>query len=111
MPARGSTSSSRSAFANQVAGLDHLAGVTGGVRLALGGVEDNAFTRMLRETSAFYRIAFEPEASQRNGSVQRVELKVSRPDVTVRVRPTLRIDRDRRQGRVERRRICCARPR
>ena len=78
---------------NQIAGLDNLAGVTGGVRLALGGVEDNAFTRMLRETSAFYRIAFEPEPSQRNGSIQRVELKVSRPDVTVRVRPTLRIDR------------------
>ena len=41
-------------IANQIAGLDHLAGVTGGVRLALGGVEDNAFTRVLRETSAFY---------------------------------------------------------
>ena len=80
-------------MANQIAGLDNLAGVTGGVRLALGGVEDNAFTRVLRETSAFYRIAFEPEASQRNGSIQRIELKVSRPDVTVRVRPTLRIDR------------------
>jgi hypothetical protein len=80
-------------IANQIAGLDHLAGVTGGVRLALGGVEDNAFTRVLRETSAFYRVAFEPEASQRNGSVQRIELKVSRPDVTIRVRPTLRIDR------------------
>jgi hypothetical protein len=80
-------------IANQIAGLDHLAGVTGGVRLALGGVEDNAFTRLLRETSAFYRVAFEPEASQRNGSVQRIELKVSRPDVTIRVRPTLRVDR------------------
>ena len=80
-------------LANQIAGLDNLAGVTGGVRLALGGVEDNAFTRMLRETSAFYRIAFEPEPSQRNGSIQRVELKVSRPDVTIRVRPSLRIDR------------------
>ena len=53
----------------------HLAGVTGGVRLALGGVDDNAFTRMLRETSAFYRVAFEPEPSQRNGSVQRIELQ------------------------------------
>ena len=88
-----STSSSRSGWRNQVAGLDNLAGVTGGVRLALGGVEDNAFTRVLRETSAFYRVAFEPEPSQRNGSIQRIELKVSRPDVTVRVRPTLRIDR------------------
>jgi hypothetical protein len=85
-------------IANQIAGLDNLAGVTGGVRLALGGTEDNAFTRMLRETSAFYRIAFEPDPSQRNGSVQRIELKVSRPDVTVRVRPTLRIDRQDGKG-------------
>ena len=29
--------------------------------------------------AAFYRVAFEPEPSQRNGSIQRVELKVSRP--------------------------------
>jgi hypothetical protein len=80
-------------LANQIAGLDHLAGVTGGVRLALGGADENAFTRMLRETSAFYRVAFEPDPSQRTGSVHRVELKVSRPDVTVRVRPALRVDR------------------
>jgi VWFA-related protein len=80
-------------IANQIAGLDHLAGVTGGVRLALGRTGDSAFTRMLRETSAFYRAAFEPEPSQRTGNVHRVELKVSRPDVTVRVRPSIRIDR------------------
>ena len=78
-------------FANQVAGLDHLAGVTGGIRLHLGGTEENAFTRILRETSAFYRIAFEPEASQRNGASHRLELRVSRPDVTVRVRPNITI--------------------
>jgi VWFA-related protein len=78
-------------FSNQVAGLDHLAGVTSGVRLHLGGTEESAFTRILRETSAFYRIAFEPESSQRNGNSHRVELRVSRPDVTVRVRPSILI--------------------
>ncbi len=78
-------------FANQVAGLDHLAGVTGGIRLHLGGTEENAFTRILRETSAFYRIAFEPEPSQRNGASHRLELRVSRPDVTLRVRPNITI--------------------
>ena len=80
-------------MSNQVVGLDHLAGVTGGVRMHLGGAEDNAFTRILRETAAFYRIAFEPEPSQRNGNVHRVELRIARPDVTVRIRPTLKIDR------------------
>ena len=53
--------------------------------------EENAFTRILRETSAFYRIAFEPEASQRNGASHRLELRVSRPDVTLRVRPNITI--------------------
>jgi hypothetical protein len=80
-------------FTNQVEGLEHLAGVTGGVRFHLGGTGENAFTRILRETSAFYRAVFEPEASQRNGNVHRVELRVVRPDTTVRVRPNIRIDR------------------
>jgi VWFA-related protein len=78
-------------FANQIAGLDNLAGVTGGVRLHLGGSEENAFTRILRETSAYYRVAFEPEASQRNGGSHRVELRVTRPDAVVRVRPNVYI--------------------
>ena len=80
-------------FTNEVEGLEHLAGVTGGVRFHLGGTAENAFTRILRETSAFYRAVFEPEASQRSGSLHRVELRVTRPDVTLRVRPSLRIDR------------------
>ena len=33
-------------MSNQVVGLDHLAGVTGGVRMHLGGAEENAFTRI-----------------------------------------------------------------
>jgi len=80
-------------LANQVIGLEHLAGVTGGVRLHLGGADENAFTRILKETSSFYRVAFEPEPSQRNGNAHRVELRVARPDVAIRVRPTIRIDR------------------
>ena len=80
-------------LANQVVGLEHLAGVTGGVRLHLGGADENAFTRILKETSSFYRLAFEPEPSQRNGNAHRVELRVARPDVAIRVRPTIRIDR------------------
>jgi hypothetical protein len=83
---------------NQIAGLEHLAGVTGGVRMSLGGAEENAFTRILRETSAFYRAAFEPEPSQRNGNVHRIELKVNRSDVTVRVRPAIRIERAEGKG-------------
>jgi hypothetical protein len=86
-------------LSNQTEGLEHLAGVTGAVRYTLGGQGENAFTRILRETSGFYRLTFEPEASQRNGNMHRVELRASRPDVTVRVRPSIRIDRsDARAG-------------
>ena len=80
-------------LANQTAGLDHLAGVTGGVRLHLGGTDENAFSRILRETSAFYRLAFEPEPGQRNGNTHRVELRLSRADAVVRVRPSIAIAR------------------
>lgn len=84
---------------NRTEGLEHLAGVTGAARYTLGGQDENAFTRILRETSAFYRLTFEPEAAQRNGNMHRVELRSSRPDVTLRVRQSIRIDRpDTRAG-------------
>ena len=71
----------------------NLAGVTGGVRLALGGVEDNAFTRCSarpRRSTAW------PSNRSPRSATAASSASSSRcrgPDVTVRVRPTLRIDR------------------
>lgn len=72
-------------------GLEQLAGYSGNalVQLVKGG--DSDMVRVVRENSAWYRVAFEPEATERNGSIQRVELQVKRSGVEARVRPQVLI--------------------
>jgi hypothetical protein len=73
--------------AQQNDGLEALAGATGAgpiVRLTTG---DNPLSRVARETSASWKLAFDPEPSERNGSGHRVDLRVTRADVAVRVPP------------------------
>lgn len=74
---------------SRLEGLESLAGVTGGTMMHLGGSDSNALSRIARETAAHYVADFDVEPSMRNGAPRRVELRVSRPDVTVRVRPSL----------------------
>lgn len=79
---------------DSLSGLQHLAGVTGGQLYRLSSVDPNAvFTRVSRESSAYYMIAFEPEAGDRNGLPHRVEVKVARDRVTVRAQPQFTIAR------------------
>jgi hypothetical protein len=66
-------------------GLENLAGVTGAEVLMLAAGGDNALNRIALETSSSYLASFQPEPSERNGRPHRVELRVTRPDVTVRV--------------------------
>lgn len=73
-------------------GLENLAGVTGGQLLYLAG-EGGAMPRIWRETSAYYTATFTAEASERTGSSARVELRSSRPDVTIRARAGVNIPR------------------
>jgi VWFA-related protein len=73
-------------------GLQHLAGVTGGQLYRLSAVDPHAvFTRVSRESSAYYVIAFEPEPGDRNGLPHRIEVKVARERVTVRAQPQFTI--------------------
>ena len=82
-----SASRFRSADDN-LAGLQNLAGVTGGELYRFNaGQAEAVFTRVARESSAYYVIAFEPESGERNGQPHRVEIKVARERVTVRMRP------------------------
>jgi VWFA-related protein len=74
---------------NPLEGLEHLAGVTGGERLHLATAGANSLNRITRETSAYYLLAFEPEPSERNGAAHRVDLRVTRADVSVRSRPRI----------------------
>ncbi len=77
---------------NDLAGLQHLAGATGGELFRLSSVDaGRVFGRVSMESSAYYVIAFEPEPGERNGLPHRVDIKVSRDRVTVRMQPQFTI--------------------
>ena len=76
-------------------GLENLAGVTGSQVLVLAAAGKNALNRIVLETSASYVAAFDPEPGERNGQTHRLEVRVTRPDVTVRAGtqiPIARVD-------------------
>jgi VWFA-related protein len=77
----------------EMAGLESLAGVTSGLSMRLTPTDHSAFDRIVRETSAYYLLAFDPDVEERNGLSHRVEVQTNRPDVTVRVRPRIAIPR------------------
>jgi VWFA-related protein len=72
-------------------GLENLAGVTGGVRLGMASVAEIALSRVARESAAYYVATFMPEPAERNGLTHRVDVRVTRPGVSVRTRPGLHI--------------------
>ena len=73
-------------------GLENLAGVTGGQYFRLAS-DANPLARIAVETSAYYLVGFEPDASDRAGQAQRMDLKVTREGVTTRARNDLMITR------------------
>ncbi|MEO6223165.1 MAG: hypothetical protein ABIP90_07925, partial [Vicinamibacterales bacterium] len=75
------------------AGLEHLAGVTGGPLLHLGSGEGSALARVTRESAGYYIARLEPEPSETNGTIRNLRIAVKRPDTTVRQRPQLSVAR------------------
>jgi VWFA-related protein len=73
----------------ELAGLESLAGVTSGQLLRMNPSDHSAFARVLRETTGYYLMAFDPGPSERNGLSHRVEVEIARPSISVRVRPRL----------------------
>jgi VWFA-related protein len=71
------------------AGLESLAGVTGGEFHRIVGPDDNTLTRSVKEMSGYYIATFEPDRGERNGFSHRVEVTVAREGVRVRSRPEL----------------------
>lgn len=78
---------------NPLEGLEHLAGVTGGIQLNLIMAAETALDRVARETSGFYRAAFAPDQSDPRGASQRLDVRVARDGVVVRSRAELVIPR------------------
>lgn len=68
------------------AGLESLAGVTGGEFHRIVGPDDNTLMRAVKEMSGYYVATFEPERGERNGFSHRVDLGVAREGVRIRTR-------------------------
>jgi VWFA-related protein len=68
-------------------GLDRFAGMAGGELIRVqAGTGDYAFDRVLRETSAYYLLAVEPDERDRDGRPHKVRVQVNRRGAVVRSR-------------------------
>ena len=70
-------------------GLENLAGLSGNAMVELVKGGDGDMVRVVRENTAWYRAAYEPEVSERNGAIQRVEVQIKRSGAEARVRPQI----------------------
>jgi VWFA-related protein len=75
------------------AGLESLAGVTGGEFHRVVGPDDNTLRTAVQEMSGYYVATFEPDRGERNGFSHRVEVAVARERVRVRARSEVIIPR------------------
>jgi VWFA-related protein len=75
------------------AGLESLAGVTGGDFMRIVGPDDPTLTNLTRDFTGYYIATFDPEAGERNGALHRAEVGVARERVRVRTRPEVLIPR------------------
>lgn len=75
------------------AGLEHLAGVTRGDLLTLAGAGADGLLPVIEDTRTFYLLTFDAEPNERNGSRHRVDLRTSRPSVSIEVHPEISIPR------------------
>jgi hypothetical protein len=68
-------------------GLERLAGSSGGAVLRVNaGTADGAFSRILRESQAYYLVGVQPAPEDRDGKLHFLNVKVKRRGVTVRSR-------------------------
>lgn len=75
--------------ADMNAGFEHIAGLSGNGVIRLIGDRSPEVQRIATETAAYYVAAFEVPVAERNGSMQRVEVTVARPNVRVRSWPSV----------------------
>jgi hypothetical protein len=74
---------------NPLAGIEHLAGVTRGVRLPLTAQGTGALDRVARESASYLVAEIEPQLSDFDPRGRRLDIRVTRPGVTVRARPEI----------------------
>jgi len=74
---------------NPLEGIEHLAGTTGAVRLALDATGTESLLRVARESSAYFVAEIEPDEHEIFARTRKLAVRVSRPDVSVRARPEI----------------------
>ena len=74
---------------NPLEGIEHLAGATGGTRLALDATGTASLLRVARESSAYYVAELEPLPGETFGRSRNLGVRVARRGVTVRARPEI----------------------
>jgi hypothetical protein len=75
--------------AAQDAGFESLAGATGAEFIRISASPQAGIARMLRETTTYYTVTFEPDPSEHAAQTLRVDLKSTRDKVKVRARPAV----------------------
>ena len=78
---------------NPRAGLEHLAGVTGGRVFQLAGSEVTLLNRVGVETSAFYIASLDPDPAERTDNTHQLSVRTTRAGVTVYARPDIMLPR------------------
>ncbi len=75
-------------------GLQQVAGESGGEYFRItAGTGINAFSRVLKETSAYYLLGVQPERADRDGRVHTIRVKANAKNATVRSRQEVTIPR------------------
>ena len=74
---------------NPLEGIEHLAGATGGTRLALDAAGTASLLRVARESSTYYVAELEPLPGETFGRSRNLGVRVARRGVTVRARPEI----------------------
>lgn len=75
------------------AGLESLAGVTGGEFTRVVGPDDTTLVQLAGGLSGYYEATFDPTPRERNGALHRVEVTVAREGTRVRTNPEVLIPR------------------
>jgi hypothetical protein len=83
---------------NPLEGIEHLAGVTGGVRLSLDATGTASLLRVARESSAHYVAELDPASGDAGGRSRPLSVRVTRRGVTVRARPEITFAESSRTG-------------
>jgi hypothetical protein len=87
---------------NPLEGIEHIIGVTGGVRLPLDASGTNALFRVARESAAYYVAELEPERDETVGRSRSLDVRLSRRGAMARARPAITFAEPRRGDRTPR---------